>query len=102
VQLKQKLTVIPSPPPLHTHAKTMVFYQYAFTKKEIMGMLQQNGFTITDISYYDAWKGLKDELWPFSQINKNKKLADKCRGWFERKCLFPHLVHMIAFVCKKD
>jgi hypothetical protein len=80
----------------------MVFYQYAFTKKEIMGMLQQNGFTITDISYYDAWKGLKDELWPFSQINKNKKLADKCRGWFERKCLFPHLAHMIAFVCKKD
>lgn len=45
-----------------------VFYQQAFTREEFSDILRQEGFTVTDHTYYDPWKGLKDELQPFRYL----------------------------------
>lgn len=96
--IKAKLGCFSSPPKLDE-----VFYQYAYTKNELIDLLQQHGFTIVTHTYYDPWKGLKDELQPFSAINRRPSLARKLRIWTDkRKWLYPHAAHMLVLICRKE
>lgn len=80
-----------------------VFYQYAFTCEELESLLRGQGFSIIDRTYYDPWKGLKDELPPCAAINKKPKLAAKCRNWAGRQqWLYPLAAHMLALICRKE
>lgn len=87
-----------STPPTSEH----VFYQQAFTRKEFTQILEQENFTITRITYYDPWKGLKDELQPFDYLNRKPEVSSRCRAWVDRqKWLHPIAAHMIAIICTK-
>lgn len=96
-RLKAKLGCFSAPP-----KPEEVFYQYAFTRQELTGLLQAHKFAVTSCAYYDPWKGLKDEIPLFAAINRNPSLAIKFRSWAERSSwLYPYVSHMLALVCRK-
>ncbi|MDR2051743.1 MAG: class I SAM-dependent methyltransferase [Deltaproteobacteria bacterium] len=96
---KAKIGCYP-PPPRKQH--DLVFYQYAFMREEFTNLLEQHGFTIRAVTYYDPWKGLKDELPPFAWLNSRAKAATKGRQWADRNSwLYPLAAHMLALICEK-
>jgi len=97
-RIKAWLGIFSSPPTSGEY-----FYQYAFTQHEFTEILQKNGFHVLQVTYYDPWKGLKDELAFCAWLNSKPDLAYKCRVWANKKTwLYPHAVHMLALVCGKQ
>ena len=96
-RIKAQLGVFHTPP-----ASGEYFYQYAFTCEEFAEIAQENGFRVLWATYYDPWKGLKDELWPCAWLNSKPDRAGKCRAWADKQTwLYPHAAHMLGLVCVK-
>ena len=79
------------------------FYQYAFTREEFLEIVQKSGFRVLQVTYYDPWKGLKDELSPCAWLHSKSGLTWKCRAWADKQLwLYPHAAHMLALICAKE
>jgi 2-polyprenyl-3-methyl-5-hydroxy-6-metoxy-1,4-benzoquinol methylase len=98
-RLKAALKIFPDKSSLPAEAH---FYQYAFSRAEMETVLRKEGFQVARVTGYDAWKGLKDELWPFNWLNKSQRLQRNGRKMVDAfPSLLPLCGHMIAFICKK-
>lgn len=85
--------------------RDLLFYQYAFTEKELDDHLRKAGFEILDHFRYDGFKGLKDEIGLFrSQIAPvflyKKRISHRARS---RVLTFLDVVcgHMTMAICRK-
>jgi len=80
-----------------------VFYQYAFSKYEMISLLASHGFSVIDIHGYASWKGIKDEIPVFQRIYDIPKLGGAYRIFTQ---MMPYcdryLGHMVGFICKKQ
>ncbi len=80
---------------------SLKFYQYAFTEKEFIAILQGSGFKIIDKMIYGGFKGVKDEI-PISHIFQWPFIGRRFRQWLLSCKWIEHtLGHMMLFVCRK-
>jgi SAM-dependent methyltransferase len=82
--------------------KGLEFYQYAFTKREFIAILQKHGFRVVDEMIYDGFKGLKDEIRLLEKIVQWPVIGRRLRNWVQSCQWIEHrLGHMMLFVCRK-
>ncbi len=98
-RLKARLGYFKPSTPLEDHH---VFYQQAFTREEMKSIIEQHGFGVTDICYYDPFKGLKDEIPIVQPLFRLPKVGWRLmRFWNNFSIAQILLAHMVMFICRK-
>lgn len=86
--------------------KGLEFYQYAFSLEEYTRLIRSFGFSILDIFYYDAVKGLKDEIPWLNRLMLHPKFGkptDKIlRGFLRRFKILRRCSHMVLVVAQRN
>ena len=78
------------------------FYQYAFTDKEFIGILEDANFEVLKKMPYDGYKGTKDELPFLKSLFILPKIGWRIRRFFERSSwIEQRFGHMVMFACRK-
>jgi len=78
------------------------FYQYAFTRSEMMRLFGESGFSIIGLHNYACWNGLRDELPVLALFDRIPALDRACRIT-ARNLPFVKILygHMTGFILKK-
>lgn len=77
------------------------FYQYAFTRAEFSGLLENAGFRIIHYMTYDYFKGIGDEIPLLRRIFGLRGVGWRLKLWISSLDFAKNLGHMILFVCRK-
>jgi SAM-dependent methyltransferase len=77
------------------------FYQQAFTVTEFRTLLIAAGFSVVEMSPYDGYKGLKDEV-PFVRWLLAQRMGPRLQRWMVNSSWATKWFgHMALFVCSK-
>ncbi|MBI4178152.1 methyltransferase domain-containing protein [bacterium] len=81
------------------------FYQFAFSLPEFRHLVQAAGFTVVDTFYYDAVKGLKDEIPLLNRMLYSSRWGSltsrMLRGALRRSGILRRCSHMVMLVGRK-
>ncbi len=102
-------------------ARSGQFYQYAFTKAEFADFVRRAGFQISRVCYYDAIKGIKDEVPCFKWLYEReigfegsaihhriaralyRRLYHRMLHWFNSNpIILRYSAHMMIIIGKKN
>lgn len=79
------------------------FYQYAFGTDEIAAIVTDAGFSVKSQYYYDAVKGIKDEVAVFNYFYKRDRIPQRILRKIRRNPWLNQLAfHMVLLIAEKE